>query len=419
MVFTCSTGPGGEAHCTDLLEGPIDATNPAATPATSILINPETPTPSFGESPSPGIPTTSQFGNSVDITATISQTTPNSVSQSQTGSAAAASRTSSDGSISSPSQKADGVSKGAAAGIAIATAIVGAAIAFFIAWLLFKRRNRSRGISPYDSTPEFVPISKVDPHVTQTTLVPLATAAANGTKQDLNLADLSHSSNFLAGVLPQTADDTTVSEKTSVLFDQIQLHVENFYRDVHATITPSMESGLARFGTGTESLVELLQGVSRPTVAIKHALMAFVWSIVSPEGGKDAALFPRDVADLSPAYILYKRIAVHLHTSSPSNTHSRKSDICEAAEHFSLTFFPWANPNYNDQEKDEHLVQVISNALDLSIWLYGQSFVYEFFWEGVGMRGMVVAPGLRKLSDAKGRLNGRPQVLLEPVVVPA
>lgn len=62
-------------------------------------------------------------------------------------------------------------------------------------------------------------------------------------------------------------------------------------------------------------------------------------------------------------------------------------------------------------------MQIISDALDASIWLYGQPYLYEFVWEGVGKRGTVVAPGLAKLTDGRGRICERPQILLEAVVL--
>lgn len=123
--------------------------------------------------------------------------------------------------------------------------------------------------------------------------------------------------------------------------------------------------------------------------------------------------------DLSPAYSLYRRLSVHLHTSTsaPHSSPSLQSAIREAAEHFALTFFPWANPGFFDHEKDEDLVQIMSNALDLMIWLYGQPSAYEFLWESVGRRGMLVAPGLVKVTDGNGRSSMQPRVLLEPAVV--
>lgn len=127
---------------------------------------------------------------------------------------------------------------------------------------------------------------------------------------------------------------------------------------------------------------------------------------------------------MSAAYTMYRRLAVYLSSASPTNASStrlsaRLSDIREAAEHFSLTFFPWANPMSSDQEKDDDLMHIIRTALELSIWMHGQPFLYRFIWESTGRRGTTVAPGLARVSDAEGRVDVQPEFLLEPVVVPA
>ena len=121
--------------------------------------------------------------------------------------------------------------------------------------------------------------------------------------------------------------------------------------------------------------------------------------------------------DDQAAYIIYKRLAAHLHAPPPAALHSRQSDIHEAAEHFALTFFPWANPIYADKDKDENLVEVVNHALDLSMWLFGQPYLYEWVWEEVGRRGTVIAPGLVRVSDEKGRGLERPVRITEAVVL--
>ncbi|KAJ4297544.1 hypothetical protein N0V90_005436 [Kalmusia sp. IMI 367209] len=327
-----------------------------------------------------------------------------------------------------------GVSKGAAAGIAIATAIIGGAIAFFIAVMLFKRRRRPPAHGYSDSSTNFISSMKGEHpsyvQVSQTGPPPIVAAAIPASKRNtLNLSDLSNSSDFLAGTLPPAADEQTVKNKVTTLFNQIQQHVDDFYRDIHATLTPSMENDLKKFGDGSVNLAEELELSSTPTIAIKHALVGYILGIVAPEADQQSTLFPVEVAGLkenersadSPddqaAYILYRRLAVFLHSPTTSSLQSRQSDIREAAEHFALTFFPWANPAYADQDKDENLVDVINNALDLSVWLFGQPFLYEFVWEGVGRRGTLVAPGLQKCTDERGRPMERPKTVVESVVV--
>ncbi|ORY12348.1 hypothetical protein BCR34DRAFT_304179 [Clohesyomyces aquaticus] len=429
-MIKCEVWADRQTHCSDILS-----------PTTSFDLDSPTPVPTTNNVPPPPAgetPNGSAVGFPKEPTTQVTVISSAAITKSPTtsiDSAGLATQTPTSPTLQSAnaSGKSDGVSKGAVAGIAIGTAIIGAAIAFLVAFLLFKRRRRSRPHtgSGYESNPELMSLAKAGQmsHVremSQTHLpTPIIAAAAIPPRQDVDLTS-PDTPDFLAGVLPPPADDQTVREKVASLFDQIQLHVENFYRDVHASITPSMETGLSRFGNGGEGVAEMLQNSSRPTVVLKHALMGYVLGITSPAGGTDVALFPKDVtgirdgeqfkgdSDLSAAYALYKRLAVHLHSSTPPPP-SRKSDILEAAEHFSLTFFPWANPRYGDQEQDENLVQIINSALELSIWLYGEPASYEFRWEGVGRRGIVLAPGLTKMDDGSGR---QPQMLLEPVVVP-
>lgn len=212
-----------------------------------------------------------------------------------------------------------GVSKGAVAGIAIGTSIVGAVIAFLVAFFLFKRREKKKsrnggmglgGVEKYESSPELMSLSKGDPGpmYTQREVGNMSTmhlpaqnamaVAALPSRRSMDLGD------GLAGILPPPADDATIASKIATLFDQMHLHVDNFYRDVHASITASMEGDLMQFGTGLGEggMVELLQSVSQPTTAIKHALVGYVLSkVMWPEDGNtrgNGSFFPREVVGL-------------------------------------------------------------------------------------------------------------------------
>ena len=192
--------------------------------------------------------------------------------------------------VSSTSNGSKGVSAGAVAGIAIAMLLTGAAAAFLATFFLFKRRKRTHG-----STSDPVPESGTGPNGPGMMQVGSSSRAAKG---DIDLTNLSHSSDFLASVLPQTADDHEVKKRVSTLYDLVHLHVENYYRDAHATFSASMEKDLGEFLTPESA--KLLRGSVRPTVAIKHILMGYVLGITAPEaetGNKsEGALFPRDVA---------------------------------------------------------------------------------------------------------------------------
>lgn len=362
----------------------------------------------------------------------------------------------------------DGLAPGAVAGIAIATSIIGAAIALLVAFLLFKRRDRkdranairlgkyesapslARGIpSPYHPVPTMSSSHIPDSHL-QESHTAAAPARAPAVIAPVPIRSSTAALEApLAGVLPPPADRTTIQAKVSDMFSRIHRHIETYYRDVHATITPSMESELAKFGIGDVSLAQLLENASSPTVVLKHALVAYVLGITSPAGDADETLFPKDVlrdnfivagnghggmsspmrrsltmntnvdAELTNAYILHRRLSAQLYSSltHPSRLVALQPTMREAAEHFSLTFFPWANPGYGDMEKDVDLVQSISHTLDTVVWLYTQPYLRtEFIWEAhVTNRGTVIFPGLVGVGPSEGTRD----VLLEPAVGPS
>jgi hypothetical protein len=59
----------------------------------------------------------------------------------------------------------------------------------------------------------------------------------------------------------------------------------------------------------------------------------------------------------------------------------------------------------------------MSEALEMRIWLFGQPGEYEFRWDGVGTRGVVVRPELVMRLDGEASGRGRGKVVLESSVV--
>lgn len=350
--------------------------------------------------------------------------------------------------IEGSSNNGSSLSTGAVAGIAIAMLIVGGVIAFIVAFFLFKRRNRKQGVnggaSTYtsyaDSTPELVMMQQKSvglggrnsPYV-QVSQTPIAAPIASPIPLPAPVQQ--SSSSDITSFLPPAAHDNAVQSRVSTLFGEIQRHVEIYYRDVHASITPSIEPELARFGAKDVNMVELLQDCSSPTTALKHALAAYVLGITGPKREEDGeTLFPEELngvrvrneddttpdTNLTAAMTLHRRLSVYLYTSTHSISNPRRSwnfqsDIREAAEHFSLTFFPWANPTASDQDKEEDLARTISEALELRIWLFGQPCTYEFEWEGTGRRGVLICPTLVRRTDESG--EGERRVVVEGTVV--
>lgn len=249
----------------------------------------------------------------------------------------------------------------------------------------------------------------------------------------------------IAAFLPALASESEIQHRMSALFNSIHRHVETYYRDVQASITPSMTADLLRFGAEGVDMASLLQDCSSPVVAIKHALTYYILSLTSPKtDGNDESIWPEELSSSSSSYsastsreviqaqALQRRLGVYIYTQTHSNPLTSRSTtslsrptqtptsplrrsytqlnatIREAAEHFSLTFFPWVNPASDDEAKEDDLAKIIADALECRVWLFGQEGVYEIRWDGVGTRGVVVSPevvvDVEKDDEDRGRI---------------
>jgi hypothetical protein len=211
-----------------------------------------------------------------------------------------------------------GLSAGAVTGVAIGTFIIGAALAFVAAFFLFKQRNKHKNgnvstkdyPSFADSAPDLGMMQKGvsglggrhSPYVqVSQTPMPASPAPALSPPMIAPTAMANEASKDVTSFLPPAADDDEVWTGVSHLFSMMHEHVEKFYRDVHACITPSMEHGIAKFGVKGVDMAELLQECSSPTAALKHALVAYVLGITGPkqEGDKEETLFPGELAHIA------------------------------------------------------------------------------------------------------------------------
>lgn len=213
--------------------------------------------------------------------------------------------------------------------------------------------------------------------------------------------------------LPTPASPTEIHSRVTCLFAQIHTHISTFYRDVHASITPSMHSDLAHFSPDVD-IPCLLRNTSTPTVVLQHVLTAYMLRITDPDGGE---IWPRELepyyhnhnhtdVHLTEVRHLHRRLSVYLYTPcTPASP-----GFLKAARAFTLPFFPWAHPTAPEAGKEADLVGIIRLALETRIWLYGQEEEYNFIWENVGRRGVVVVPGVRvRSAGCEGRevLEGR------------
>lgn len=120
-----------------------------------------------------------------------------------------------------------------------------------------------------------------------------------------------HSATMVQGVesgdwtrhLPQPADDSFITKTIETIYQQIELHVDNFYSNA----SPSID----RMSENTRALMsEMNTGLVRPSLSeamirrrhkktlVKQTLARLILSNMTIEDGSPGSLLPRDVAEL-------------------------------------------------------------------------------------------------------------------------
>ena len=198
---------------------------------------------------------------------------------------APASAESSSSSPSSNPGSSHGLTAGAVAGTAIGCAVVGAGLAFALLILLGWRRS---GVARHRKEPTHhkEDLQKHEKHQR-------ARDRAGATKPLLPSAAMTTlPRNSIEPFLPQQADDATVRQRYLVIFDQIGLHVDNFYAEQTVELNPEQEGELSRFGTRsmTMPLAGLFQSSHRKKTIIKHCLAFHAMSLVTPSNSSESLL---------------------------------------------------------------------------------------------------------------------------------
>lgn len=178
-----------------------------------------------------------------------------------------------------------GTNVGAIAGAAVGAAVGAAILTFLITFMFLRKKNQnhrphrkhrsgSGGLSTY--TEKALP---KDPSQGGDTVSAVSTWQKH---------------------LPQSADDTTIRSSVKTLFDQVELHVENFYRDVAVQITETLQAELLRVDSPhlTESIVDLLPRARSQTALIKHCLLSYIVASISVDDNSVTSLLPTEYATL-------------------------------------------------------------------------------------------------------------------------
>lgn len=261
------------------------ASSDSTAPLSSIAIS-STTSPGQSTTTPPITPSSSPVPTTLSSSPSHSPQTPTksvSTSGSQSSVSSSSAHTSPTNSSNPTSHR---LSNGTVAGIVVAVALGIALLTFLLTFFIMRHRQESKRKGRYRSSKdseglELKPPRQQDP--TSTPKTPFVTEASG-------------LSRTYESYLPQSADDRTIQQKTKATLDQIELHVENFYRN-SASSAPRLDNAeLAVFDSPylPASLTSLLPRSKNRINLMKHALAHSVTSSISPSASPAPSLLPTE-----------------------------------------------------------------------------------------------------------------------------
>jgi hypothetical protein len=203
--------------------------------------------------------------------------------------AAAVNSLSSPPSPSSSSQANSKTNVGAIAGAAVGAAVGAAILTFLLTFMIFRKRSQKKQSHRRRS-------HDADGGPYSEKALPNAPNGSDSPSGILVPAPAYHKH------LPQSADDTTIRTSIRTLFDQLELHVENFYHDVAASVplTEELQAALQRIDSPhlPDSIISLLPRARSQLPLIKHCLVSYLVASISTDDGSVPSLLPTDFATL-------------------------------------------------------------------------------------------------------------------------
>jgi hypothetical protein len=104
--------------------------------------------------------------------------------------------------------------------------------------------------------------------------------------------------------LDQPESDNTIARSVKGLFDHIEVHVENYYRDTQVKITPDLQNALMKVEGSNDlpdSVAGLLPNAQRPTMLIKHCIAHSIIEHIDSESDISDSFLPTDFIALPQA----------------------------------------------------------------------------------------------------------------------
>lgn len=260
--------------------------------------------------------------------------------------------------------------------------------------------------------------------------------------------------------LPQPADDEVITRTIETIYQQIELHVDNFYSNAAPTsdrVSDNARALLTELDTGLvrPSLSEAMTRYRHKKTLVKQTLARLILSNITIEDGCPGSLLPRDVAELQRSLqnadnhqtkpgrrwlqyiptvtltliaatskaLAYTRVLTSHLRPTPYEDQAllarRDSTIKTMATTFAAAFEPWASKEASSKSRYSSLVEIMRGAASGGFLLFSQRATYRFDWDlkekSVG-NGVVTMPGFAKVTDDEGRPMKRMFVYRQQVV---
>jgi hypothetical protein len=339
--------------------------------------------------------------------------------------------------------KTTGVTKGALAGAIVGSIIGTAILAFLAAWLFIRRSQSSKrgGFQRYGKEDNnTAAINKSDQ---SSRFLPAEANKNNQNFSDGASENLLLSSRSLSKYIPDPADDESVIGRVLGLFDQVSLHVDNYYSHTQPVASPSSPAESARisqFDSSSlpKSLSALLENPKTRRTTITHTLARSLLSAIQPQSATRGSLLPPLFTpgplasddqgtmvsyiqtihpksnpiiplELNQATYTWRILTAYLSRNATLEATEETQLRQEAAinafvENFTSSFAPYADPSLSPEDGARHLRSVTTAAADLGRWLFGQPCAFDFVYpEATGNNEVVVLPAIVKVLDEKGQ----------------
>ena len=269
------------------ITGASGAETPTTTVITSTISTSSTPGATSPSIVDTEHPTHSPSQNKPSQAQSTAASVPTSTQTASSTSAAAAGIT--NGPNSSDVKNNTSYSVGVLAGAVVASLIGAAIITFLITWLLFRKRNQrnqrshrsgSRGNRDHRSP------GRHD----------YSAVAAAGVKEKSSSSSGDSGYSWQA-YLPQGADDQTIKRDVKTLFDQIELHVDNYYTKANIQLDSGTREALSQFNDDSlpDSIEALMANPQTTLPTIKHCIARTLIARMSP-GHERTSLLPTYLA---------------------------------------------------------------------------------------------------------------------------